>query len=184
MIQLKTYTAQEANIISFEPLPLYQLSALADEIVQAVSRCRPEFALLVKLQRDCGCRIQELFQPNRWTRVTIKRVQIQPQKGNAARVLEMTEIGIPNSDTFDNIKADMERLPNRQYERAVKAEILARGIWRLYDNGFAHPSTHMFRHIKIQELAAAGNDKAYIANWIGEKSEDNLDYYLNSRYYI
>jgi hypothetical protein len=38
--------------------------------------------------------------------------------------------------------------------------------------------------VKIKELAASGYDRGYIATWIGEKNPDNLDYYLNSVYYI
>lgn len=183
MIQTKTTPAEETNLLNSEPLSLYQLTLVADEILTDLCSYRPEFANLARLQRAAGCRVQELFQPDRWTFVSSLVVQLQPQKKNALRILQLSELGYTDDEQFSPTLADMRRLPSRQYERAFSFVVASNGLWRLYEDGFAHPSTHLFRHVKIQELAAQGMTKEYIATWIGEKSPDNLDYYLNSLYY-
>ena len=184
MIRQKLYDENEVTLIESTPLSVLQLSIVADEIRDEMSAQRPEFANLVKLQRNIGCRVQELFQPKRWQVLSGTMVQITPQKGNAIRVLQFADIGFADRYDFAATLADIGRLPNRQYERYFSLLVRQKSLWRLYEDGFAHPSTHMFRHVKIKELAAAGFDKGYIATWIGEKNQDNLDYYLNSRYFI
>lgn len=184
MICQKIYSESEVTLIDANPLTVLQLSIVADEIRDEMSAQRPEFANLVRLQRNIGCRVQELFQTDRWKVLSETTVQITPQKGNAIRVLQFADIGSADRYDFAATLADIGRLPNRQYERYFSLLVKQKGLWRLYEDGFAHPSTHMFRHVKIKELSAAGFDKGYIATWIGEKNIDNLDYYLNSCYFI
>ena len=184
MITKTTTPAAETNIISFEPLSLGQLLAVVDEIQAAMQRYRPEFSRLFGLQRNAGTRVAELFQPERWEIQNNRIVHVQPQKKNALRILNLADIGFKDSDAFQAVIVDMQRLPKKQYERAFAKVVENEGLWRLYDNGYLHPSTHLLRHVKIQQLAAEGWTKEAIASWIGEKNPDNLDYYLNSRYYL
>lgn len=184
MIHPNTQSAPEVTLQSFDPLSVLQLSILADEIVEQLTNYRPEFANLVRLQRAIGCRVQELFSPSRWQVIDKQKLRLEPQKGNAVRILVLSEIGYRSASDFTPTLNDIGRLPNRQYDRAFSAIIRQKQIWRLYDNGFAHPSTHFFRHVKIKELSTRGYDRGYIATWIGEKNPANLDYYLNSEYYI
>lgn len=184
MIQQQLYEPNEVTLRSYEPLLTFQLSILADEIRDNLIAYRPEFANIVKLQRNAGCRIQELFQPDRWKVVASNTLQVQPQKGNALRVLQLSDIGFSNVSEFETVHFDMARLPSRQYERAMKVIVEATGLWRLYDDGFSRPSSHLFRHVKIKELAQQGYDNAYIATWIGEKNVLNLDYYLGSKFFV
>lgn len=184
MIKLKIYDENTVTLSQYEPLSTYQLSLLADEIVQAVSRYRPEFRNLLTLQRRIGCRVKELFQPERWKLLNDTTLQIDPQKGNATRIIQLPDIGYTTRADFAATLADIGRLPNRQYDRAISQEIQGKNLWRLYEDGFAHPSTHFFRHVKIKELSAQGYDNGYISMWIGEKNINNLDYYLNSKFFI
>ena len=184
MINQKIYNDSEIQLLDPNPLSVFQLSLLADEIRDEICVYRPEFSNLVCLQRAAGCRIQELFQPERWKLVGTSTLQVQPQKGNALRVLQLSDLGFASAESFGPTLADMARLPNRQYERTVSLIVKEKSLWRLYENGFARPSSHLFRHVKIKELSAQGYDKAYIATWIGEKNIDNLDYYLNSSYFL
>lgn len=184
MIKQTYYDHNEITLIADEPLTRLQLSLIAEELLASLIQYRPEFANLARLQRAAGCRIQELFQPQRWTVVSDTMVQVQPQKGNALRVLQLPDLNFRNAADFAPTHADMERLPPRQYERAFSKVVRDKGLWRLYEDGFSRPSTHLFRHVKIKELAADGYDKPFIATWIGEKNVDNLDYYLNSKYYM
>lgn len=184
MIKLQLYNESEVTLRQYEPLSTYQLTLLANEIVEEVSKHRPEFRNIVTLQRNIGCRVTELFQRDRWKLVNNTVLQIDPQKGNATRILQLSDIGYASKSAFAATLADIGRLPNRQYDRAVSDCIRNKKIWRLYEDGFSHPSTHIFRHVKIKELYAEGYDKGYIAQFIGEKNQDNLDYYLNSRFFI
>lgn len=169
---------------SADPLTIVQLSLVADEIAEDIRQYRPEFGNLLRLHRRSGCRVKELFQPTRWQVETTSQVKITPQKGNAARHVRLADIGFPDAASFAVVITDMGRLPLRQYERAFSMVVRQKGLWRLYNNGFATPSTHFFRHIKIQELAAAGQTPEQIATWIGEKNVENLKYYLNSLYFL
>lgn len=184
MIKQEIYNQSEVTLISSQPLSMLQLSIIADEIRDSLSAYRPEFANLARLHRNVGCRVQELFDQNRWRVLSNYTIQIDPQKGNANRILQLTDIGFADASQFSATLADIGRLPKRQYDRAFAQIIREKALWRLYEDGFAHPSTHFFRHVKIKELAAQGFDKGYIATWIGEKNIDNLEYYLNSAYFI
>lgn len=184
MIKKDTIPAELTTIQSFEPLSLFQLQCVADDVVSLMGRYRPEFAGIIRLQRAAGTRIKELFQPSRWTIKSSSVVHLQPQKGNALRVLNFSDIGFADASQFEPILADMARLPIRQYERAFSKIVHDVGLWRLYENGFTHPSSHVLRHIKIKQLAADGNSLEFIATWIGEKNIASLDYYLNSKYYL
>lgn len=183
MNKLKIYSETEVTLTQFEPLTVLQLSLLADEIRDELSSYRPEFSNLVTLQRNCGCRVQELFDVDRWVITSNTMLKVDPQKGNATRILQLADIGFPDAAAFASTISDIGRLPKRQYDRAFSLVVRQKNLWRLYEDGFAHPSTHFFRHVKIKELAAQGYDKGYIATWIGEKNQANLDYYLNSQYY-
>lgn len=184
MIHTPTHATEIVELQNSQPLTVYQLSIIADEILHDLCAYRPEFANLARLQRLAGCRVQELFQRDRWSIVSSSTVQVQPQKGNALRILQVSDLGFNDADDLAPTFADMIRLPSRQYERAFSLIVGQQGLWRLYEDGFAHPSTHLFRHVKIKELANQGMSKDYIATWIGERTADNLDYYLNSTYFV
>ena len=184
MIKKDTLTAEQTTIISFEPLSLPQLQSVVSEIIAAMYQYRPEFSRLIWLQRRAGTRVTELFQPNRWEIQNNNVVYCTPQKKNALRVLNFIDIGFKDADEFQLVVADMRRLPQRQYERAFAKIVADAGLWRLYNDGYLHPSTHLLRHLRIKELAAEGQPKSFIASWIGEKNEDNLDYYIGSQFYL
>lgn len=168
----------------YEPLSILQLSIIAEDIISDFVRLRPEFASLVKLQRNAGTRVTELFRPTMWKVISSTQVQLEPQKRNATRILNFSDIGITSRGQFEAILTDMARLPKRQYERFFATCVQKQNLWRLYDEGYLHPSTHFLRHLKIKELATNGYDTNYIATWIGEKNPDNLNYYLNSQFFI
>lgn len=182
MIKHNTLTTVHV-IESNKPLSTSQLSLIAEDICEEIIRYRPEFSRIVRLHRNSGCRVKELFQPTRWKVESTISILVYPQKGNAVRNLRFVDIGVHDAAAFVPILADMARLPLRQYERAFSAAVRGAGLYRLYDNGFATPSTHMFRHVKIKELSTQGWDNDRIASWIGEKNTQNLDYYLNSQYF-
>lgn len=184
-MSLKLHTTTIPPEISLTPLPLSvaELQTYADAIIQNVERYRPEYARLVRLQRAAGNRIQEMFEPDRWTFPRSGNVQIRPQKGNATRIIPLSDLGFVNEAAMQPVLADMARLPRGQYERAFSQAVKDNGLWRLYESGYTHPSTHFFRHLKIKELKSENFDNEFIANWIGEKNIDNLNYYLNSQFF-
>ena len=184
MIKQKIYSDSEVVLISSQPLTQLQLSIIADEIRDELTAYRPEFANLAKLHRNIGCRVQELFDKDRWRVLSNYSLQVEPQKGNANRIVQLQDIGYTDASEFASTLADIGRLPKRQYDRVFAQIVKEKALWRLYEDGFAHPSTHFFRQVKIKELAAQGYDKGYIATWIGEKNIDNLDYYLGSSYFV
>ncbi|MBR5594608.1 MAG: hypothetical protein IKS96_02700 [Fibrobacter sp.] len=184
MLKLDLYRAADIELISNEPLSVIQLSLLANEIRDNMVSYRPEFANLIKLHRNAGCRVNELFEPERWNSKSTSMLQVQPQKHNAMRLLQYVDIGYTDSRDFEATHMDMSRLPKRQYERMFSIIVRDMNLWRLYKDGFARPSTHFFRHVKIKELYNQGQQKEFIASWIGEKKVENLDYYLNSTYFV
>ena len=182
---LKIHTTfPEENVrLNENPLPVSTLQLFADAIIQHVGQYRPEYTNIVRLQRNAGCRITELFQPYRWSFPRSGNVQILPQKGNATRVVSLSDLGFANAEAMQSVLSDMARLPKSQYERAFSKAVSDVGLWRLYDSGFTHPSTHFFRHLKIKELKNENFDLEFIANWVGEKNIDNLNYYLDSQFF-
>lgn len=184
MVKISVYDPSEVELVNSSPLSVIQLSLLADEVVQKIEIYRPEFANIVRLHRNAGCRVHELFDAERWSATSNTMLQVQPQKGNALRLLPFADIGFRDAAEFVPTLQDMSRLPERQYERVFSETVRDLGLWRLYEDGFARPSTHFFRHMKIKELFSQGFDKEYIATWIGEKKVENLDYYINSAYYV
>lgn len=184
MIKQEILEPCEVVLTDSNPLSVIQLALIADEVKQRLEGYRPEFANIVRLHRNAGCRVHELFDSNRWSAVSNSTLQVKPQKGNALRVLQFSDIGFADADNFIPTYCDMMRLSERQYERAFSSIIREIGLWRLYEDGFARPSTHFFRHVKIKEMYMQGFEKEYIASWIGEKKVENLDYYLNSSYFV
>ena len=184
MVKINVYDPSEVVLINSSPLSVMQLSIMADEVRQKIETYRPEFANIVRLHRNAGCRVHELFDAERWSATSNTMLQVQPQKGNALRLLPFADIGFTDAASFVPTHQDMSRLPERQYERVFSETVRILGLWRLYEDGFARPSTHFFRHMKIKELYAQGFEKEYIAAWIGEKKVENLDYYLNSTYFV
>jgi hypothetical protein len=182
-LKLQTYKLSEIPALTEYPLGVYALRLFADQIIEYIDKYRPEYACLVRLQRKAGNRITEMFQPERWTFPRSGNIQIQPQKGNATRVLSLRDIGFDNEAAMRPVLADMARLPKGQYERAFSKAVQQLGLWRLYDSGFCHPSTHFFRHLKIKELKSENFSDEFIANWIGEKQVSNLEYYFNSQFF-
>lgn len=182
-LKLQTYKLSEIPSLTEDPIGIYALGLFADQIIEYIDKYRPEYAHLVRLQRKAGNRITEMFQPERWTFPRSGNIQIQPQKGNATRVLSLRDIGFDNEAAMRPVLADMARLPKGQYERAFSKAVQQLGLWRLYDSGFCHPSTHFFRHLKIKELKSENYSDEYIANWIGEKQVSNLEYYFNSQFF-
>lgn len=182
-LKLRTYFPQPTVSLTSEPLSVAELQLYADEIVKHVEHYRPEYARLVNLQRNAGNRITEMFQPDRWTFPRNSNVQIRPQKGNATRIVALSDLGFASVEAMQPVLADMARLPQGQYERAFSQAVRDVGLWRLYESGFTHPSTHFFRHLKIKMLKSENFDVEYIANWIGEKNVKNLGYYLDSQFF-
>lgn len=182
-LKIRTTFPEEGVQLRDAPLSVSELQLYADQIIAHVERYRPEYANLVHLQRNAGNRINEMFQPERWTFPTTASVQIKPQKGNATRVVALNALGFANAAAMQATLADMARLPKGQYERAFSKAVHDVGLWRLYESGFTHPSTHFFRHLKIKELKSENFDLEFIANWIGEKKVENLNYYLDSQFF-
>lgn len=182
-LKIKTTFPEENVLLSPEPLSVQQMESIADAIILHVDRYRPEYANIVRLQRNAGTRITEMFQPDRWTFPRSNSVQIHPQKGNATRVVALSDLGFANTDAMAPVLSDMARLPKGQYERAFSQAVKCVGLWRMYESGFTHPSTHFFRHLKIKLLKSKNFDLEFIANWIGEKNIDNLNYYLDSQFF-
>lgn len=182
-LKLRTAPTQDIPALTELPLSVTELRVYADAIIAHVSRYRPEYSNLVRLQRNAGNRINEMFQPERWTFPRSGNVQIRPQKGNATRVVSITDLGYSSAEAMQPVLADMARLPKGQYERCFSQAVRDLGLWRLYESGFTHPSTHFFRHLLIKELKSENFDVEFIANWIGEKNPDNLNYYLDSQFF-
>lgn len=184
-MSLKLHTSTPSPLVSLTSLPLSvtELQLFADEIIRHVERYRPEYARLVNLQRKAGNRINEMFEPDRWTFPRSSNVQIRPQKGNATRVIALSDLGFASAEAMKPVLADMARLPKGQYERAFSQAVRDVGLWRLYESGYTHPSTHFFRHLKIKMLKSENFDEEFIANWIGEKNVRNLDYYFDSQFF-
>lgn len=182
-LKLHLSTPSPSVSLTSDPLSIPELQVYADQIICEVERYRPEYANLVRLQRKAGNRINEMFQPERWSFPTASSVQIRPQKRNAIRVVALSDLGFDSEAAMQATLADMARLPKGQYERAFSKAVHDIGLWRLYESGFTHPSTHFFRHLRIKELKSENFELEYIANWIGEKNIDNLNYYIDSLFF-
>ena len=182
-LKLRIATPSPEISLSTLPLSVAELQVYADNIIDIVDKYRPEYSGLVRLQRNAGNRITEMFQPGRWSFPRSGNVQIQPQKGNATRVVSIHDLGFSSIEQMQPVLADMARLPKGQYERIFSKAVHELGLWRLYDSGFTHPSTHFFRHLKIKLLKSENFDNEFIANWIGEKNVENLNYYFDSQFF-
>lgn len=182
---IKPRTAEQSTMpqLSSEPLTLSQLNMFADEILAFFQQSRPEFLALAQLQRNSGCRINELFQRERWTILTDSILKVEPQKGNASRIIPVSDLGFVSVSAMASLFLDMTRLPKTQYERCFSRAVDSVGLWRHYEFGFTGPSSHFFRHLKVKNMAAQNFSVEQIGTYIGEKNLDNLNYYFNSQFY-
>lgn len=182
-IEPESLATQSALTLSSTPLTLTELQVLASDLVDYVTRYRPEYSLIAQTQRYIGSRIGEMFQPARWSMVSNNVIHLQPQKGNALRVLSLSEVGLGSVVQYNRLINDMTRLPRGQYANIMAAAMRDFGIYRLGELGFVRPSSHFFRHLKVKELNDGGQNLEYISTWIGERNADNLNYYLDSQYF-
>lgn len=171
-------------MIDLEQISDFELNIVLNEILKDFSRAYPEYTDLARLQYFCGCRVNELFEPYRWRVVNDSYILLQPQKGNAQRVLTFEDCGLRRAADLLRTLSAADRLTRSQYERGLQAAISRAGLWRTYDAGFIIPSTHSLRHNRIKQLYAGGWSYPQIATWIGEKNELNLNYYIESKFYI
>ena len=109
MIRQKIYDDTEVQLISDQPLTLLQLSLLTDEIRDDLCVYRPEFANLVRLQRKIGCRVQELFDAERWQLVSNSVLKLTPQKKNAVRILQLADIGFADDFIYQELDKPISR---------------------------------------------------------------------------
>ena len=182
-LKIRTTSKTYMPALTPEPLDVLQLQQYADAIIAWFDRYRPEFSRIVRLQRSTGARITEMFQPDRWVFPRSTAVQITPQKGNATRVVSVEDLGLKSTDELKHTLSDMRRLTKNQYERSFARAVRDVGLWRLYESGFTHPSSHFFRHLRIKEFNSKKFDKNFLGNWIGEKNLDNLNYYTDSQFF-
>ena len=182
-LKIRTQPTNLMPSLDLAPLQTYTLDAYAQEVLEFIAKYRKEYHNLARLQYDCGCRINELFQRDRWKIVNDYTLQIQPQKGNNLRVLQVSDLNYRNSNAMAAVFADMGRLPKGHYERCFSRAVDSVGLWRLYNDGFARPSSHFFRHLKVKKMAEQNFSLPEIAEYIGEKNVDNLNYYIDSQFF-
>lgn len=173
----------QTDIINGNELSTYELAIYANLIVQHVSRRYSEFTNIAKLHRVTGCRIGEIFDPDRWNLDEFGIIRIKCEKGSLTRTHHAKELLIYTPHDFKLITQDMARLSKFQYCRLFADAVKSCNLYRSYVAGLGSFSTHFFRHVKVKELNKSGMEIDQIANYIGEAKIANVKFYLNSRFY-
>jgi hypothetical protein len=132
----------------------------------------------------CGCRIEELFQINRWTYVSGDIVTLLPQKNNLPRTITLDE----NTQNFKNCIINQTKpfLSRTSYQ----LQFLFRKLnpYCPIFSGGREISLYCYRYKHIWEAKAAGQTNEQIMNEMGHRTVTPILLYLaaviNSTYYI
>ena len=132
----------------------------------------------------CGCRIEELFQIDRWTYVNGDTVTLQPQKNNLPRTIVLNE----HTQTFKNCIINQTKpfLGRTSYQ----LQYLFRKLnpYRPIYSGGREITLYVYRYKHIWEAQAAGFSIEEIRIEMGHRTQTPILLYLNadlnSTYYI
>lgn len=155
---------------------LSQLQEVCDYFVEADYPYFEELREAFKLLRITGCRIQEIFEIDRWSIVSGYEVTCQPQKGNQIRYITL------NSD-FTNFLTAIENQYKPFLGRTVsQLEYLFKKI-NPYGGLFSGDRAilnYIYRYCYIRELHADGLTHAEIAAIMGHNNPSVISNYLNA----
>nr|WP_319266666.1 FISUMP domain-containing protein [uncultured Draconibacterium sp.] len=153
-----------------------QLQAMADYFTTANYPYFEELREAFKLLRLTGCRIQEIFQIERWSVIDGYNVQLQPQKFNNPRQITL------NSD-FDNFLAAIQNqykpFLGRTYSQLENLFHKINPYGPIY-SGSKYISNYFFRYLFVRELDADGKTPEQIAVIMGYTSPQAVNNYLSA----
>ena len=153
-----------------------QLQAMADYFTTAYYPYFEELREAFKLLRLTGCRIQEIFQIERWSVIDGYNVQLQPQKFNNPRQITL------NSD-FDNFLAAIQNqykpFLGRTYSQLENLFHKINPYGPIY-SGSKYISNYFFRYLFVRELDADGKTPEQIAVIMGYTSPQAVNNYLSA----
>ena len=158
------------------PVALDELNVMADYFCDADYPYFEELREAMKLLRHTGCRIQEIFNINRWWVVSGYQVQMQPQKGNNPRTI------ILNSD-FDNflaaINGQYSPFLGRTYSQLQYLFSKINPYGKIY-SGTKEITMYFFRYLYLRTLQADGLTVSQIASEMGYTSTTAVSNYLEA----
>ncbi len=155
---------------------LEQLQEICNHFVTTSYPYFEELREAFKLLRITGCRIQEIFEIERWSIVSGYEVTCQPQKGNQIRYITL------NSD-FSSFLVAIENQYKPFLGRTVsQLEYLFNKI-NPYGGLFSGDRSilsYIYRYCYIRELHADGLSDAQIADIMGHNNPSVISNYLNA----
>ena len=162
---------QYMTALTFEQLE-NSLLALLNISVPGV----PYFSSMVNVFYSTGCRPTELFTTGIWTELTNGEYQLQPLKGNNARIV--TPIG------FTDIEKERINLglPIYSYAsvRRIRYHFSANYLYPMASIGGKQAALYLFRHHFIKKLVNEGKTDPQIKIALGYTTESPITYYKNS----
>ncbi|QIA08258.1 FISUMP domain-containing protein [Draconibacterium halophilum] len=155
---------------------LAQLQEVCNYFVEAEYPYFEELREAFKLLRTTGCRLQEIFEIERWTIVSGYEVSVQPQKGNQVRYITLSSEFASFLAAIENQYKPFLGRTSGQLEYLFNKINPFGGLF----SGDRSIISYIYRYCFIRELNADGLTNAQIASIMGHNSETVVNNYLNA----
>jgi site-specific recombinase XerD len=157
-------------------IELCQLEKICDQLITSRYPYYEELREAFKLLKHTGCRIQEIFEIERWTQVEGWEFTLTPQKGNNDRTI------ILNSEFEEFYKAVVDQYPPFMHRRYSQLQNLFDQIcsYRPIFSGDKPISLYVFRYFFIWDLNDQGYTNQQIADITGHTTTSVIDSYVNA----
>lgn len=158
------------------PVDINQLRVMAEHFTTVNYPYFEELREAFKLLRLTGCRIQEIFEIERWSIISGYHVQVLPQKGNTNRSIILN----PNFDNF------LEAIENQYKPFLSRTSFQLQNLfYKINPYGKLYSDTkeitnYFFRYLFIRELYETGLTFQQIADAMGYTSTTSVHNYLNA----
>lgn len=157
-------------------IELPELQIMADHFLEIDYPYFEELREAFILLRCTGCRIQEIFDINRWSVISGYETQLQPQKGNNPRIIFLNN----NLNNFlAAITGQYKPFLGRTYSQLQNLFRRINKYGKIY-SGTKEITNYFFRYLYVRELHENGLTVTQIAFIMGYTSDQAVNNYLNA----
>ena len=156
-----------------------ELNSLLSSFLIRTKRCDIYYHSLFVSLFNTGMRFGEFKNFRRWTVVNNESFDIPTEKGGNIRNVKFSELPAHTVDSFFSGHNNYDLINNSTACYYMKCLLESTTI-RTKENTL---KTHLFRHNRIRQMAAAGFTRDKIGSYIGEVDLKNVDWYINAVLY-
>lgn len=158
------------------PYDFQSLQADLQGFLNTIERISPTYHLAFRVQYVTGCRFNELRQISRFSIIDSTQFNLQPQKGNDLRTMQLNLLPPEFISMIQAQDAYFEGLTQSTASYYFRTFYYNKRIF--HDN--KQLTTNLFRHHFCKSLYNSGYTVSQIASNLGERDQKNAENYIFS----